>query len=64
MLSFSARKLIQIYMGAVTQVVNLDVPGPSIMYKILLFIAYVVQNHKCCLFSEEPASERSIPLVS
>ena len=47
-------------MGAVTQVVNLDVPGPSIMYKILLFIAYVVQNHK----SEEPASERSIPLVS
>ena len=51
-------------MGAVTQVVNLDVRGPSKMYKILLFILYVVHNHKCCLFSEEPASERSIPLVS
>ena len=53
-------------MGAATQVINLDVPGPSIMCKILLllFILYVVHNHKCCLFSEEPASECSIPLVS
>lgn len=44
------------HMGAVAEVVNLDVPGPSIMYHILAFILYAVHNHKRCLLPKEPAS--------